>query len=250
MTSLRHHGIEHLSPSSINLFAAAPAVFIMEKVLKRRGSVGPAAHRGTAVEAGIVHGLLTDAPLAECQREAVGKFGALTALQTGDKVDKEGAAIPLMVDIGLKELKPYGRPTSTQGKVVHQVEGLAVPILGYYDLWYQPTRCVIDIKTTHALPSRVSTTHARQVALYQKALGDGAEARIAYVTPKKSATYVVENIEEHLKALERIAFAIQRFLSISADPHELAGLIVPDVESFYVTGDPAMRQAAYDIWGV
>jgi hypothetical protein len=42
---------------------------------------------------------------------------------------------------------------------------------------------------------------------------------------------------------------IQRFLSISEDPQELASIVVPDLESFYFN-DPAMRQAAYEVWKI
>jgi len=50
-------------------------------------------------------------------------------------------------------------------------------------------------------------------------------------------------------ALGKIALTIQRFLSLSRDPHELAGLVVPEVDSFYFA-DPAARKAAFDVWGL
>jgi hypothetical protein len=72
---------------------------------------------------------------------------------------------------------------------------------------------------------------------------------LAYVSTKKSAVYELENIPEHLKALSQIGLAIQKFLSISDDPQELASLIMPDVDSFYFS-DPITRQAAFEVWGV
>jgi hypothetical protein len=48
------HGLPHLSPSSINMFTASPARFVM-KLLKVGGEVGAAAHRGTAVERSEEH---------------------------------------------------------------------------------------------------------------------------------------------------------------------------------------------------
>jgi hypothetical protein len=70
---------------------------------------------------------------------------------------------------------------------------------------------------------------------------------LAYVSTKKSAVYRLENVEEHVAALGRIGLAIQKFLSISDDPMELAALVVPDVDSFYFN-DPFARQAVFDIW--
>ena len=154
-----------------------------------------------------------------------------------------------MVEQGLSELWPYGKPSSTQGKIEYHVEGLAVPLIGFFDLEWENHGVLVDLKTTHALPSKISTNHARQVALYVAARGDNLDARITYVTSKKVATYQLENKREHVKALERVALTIQRFLSQSDDPKELAQLVVPDVDSFYFN-DPATRQAAFEIWGM
>ena len=40
---------ERHSPSSLNLFAASPAMFVMERVLGIRQPVGVPAHRGTGL---------------------------------------------------------------------------------------------------------------------------------------------------------------------------------------------------------
>jgi len=146
-------------------------------------------------------------------------------------------------------LSAYGKPTSTQGAIKYEVEGLAVPLIGFYDMEWENHGILIDLKTTHALPSKISTNHARQVALYCAARGDNLDARITYVTSKKSATYQLENKREHVKALETIALTIQRFLSISDDPKYLASLVVPDVDSFYFS-DPLARQNAFNVWGL
>jgi hypothetical protein len=85
--------------------------------------------------------------------------------------------------------------------------------------------------------------------LYRAARGDNLDARVSYITPKKSATYSLENPREHLEALRLIGLTIQRFLSLSDDPKVLASYVVPEVDSFYF-GDPVSRKAAYDVWGL
>jgi hypothetical protein len=152
-----------------------------------------------------------------------------------------------MVQTAYDALSKYGQPTSTQGKVEWRPEGLAVPIIGFYDLAYETNGIVIDLKTSHTIPSAIKINHARQVALYATCLGDNIDAQIAYVSPKKSAIYHLENTRAHLEALAKAAMTIQRFLSVSNDPMELVSLTVPDLESFYWT-DPDTRQAAWDIW--
>lgn len=244
------HGITHLSPSTCNTFTASPAAFVLQKCLKKTSPVGPAAHRGTAVEDGITHGLLNPgSTLAECTKVALDKFNTLCAFLSGDKVDKERNGIPGMVEMGLAELKPYGAPSSTQGSISHNFEGLAVPMIGYYDFEWEQHGRLTDLKTSHALTSKIKQNHARQVALYRAARGDNLEAMVTYITSKKRATYALENAREHVAALGKIGLTIQKFLSLSEDPMELASLVVPDVESFYFD-DPATRQTVFEIWGI
>ena len=211
--------------------------------------MGAAAHRGTATEKGVVHGLVTGANDEECIGIAKDEFWRLTALSGDPARDKEEAAVPEMVKIGLKELRGYGPPTSTQGAIEYRFDSIAVPFIGFYDVEWSNHNILVDLKTTHALPSKISTNHARQVALYAAARGNAIDPRVTYVTPKKSATYRVDNVSEHVASLERIGLAIQRFLSISEDPHELAKYVMPDVDSFYFK-DPMSRQAVFEIWGV
>lgn len=222
---------------------------MLDKCLKRKNQVGAAAHRGTAVEKGVVHGLVTGATDEECVRIAEDEFWRLCALSSDPARDKEEAAVPEMVKIGLKELRGYGTPTSTQGKIEYRFESIAVPFIGFYDIEWSNHNILVDLKTTHALPSKISTNHARQVALYAAARGSAIDPRVTYVTPKKSATYRVEHVQEHVAALEKIGLAIQRFLSVSNDPMELAQMVVPDVESFYFK-DAMVRQAVWEVWGL
>jgi len=42
-----------------------------------------------------------------------------------------------------------------------------------------------------------------------------------------------DDIDRHLEALRQIAIRLGRFLALSGDAHELAGLLVPDYDRFY-----------------
>jgi hypothetical protein len=243
------HGIEHLSPSTISTFTAAPAMFVLEKLLKRRQPVGCAAYRGTAVEAGIALGLTNpEATLEDCIAEATNTFDKLAVFSPDPRKDKERAGLAGMVEQGLTELRPYGVPSSLQGKVSLDVEGLAVPIIGFYDFEFAQHGVLIDLKTTHALPSEIKRNHAKQVSLYTACRGNH-EGRITYATGKKVATYRCDNPQEHVAALIKGALTMQRFLSVSDDPMELAGIVLPDLDSFFWS-DPGTRQCAFEIWGV
>ncbi|KPK59058.1 MAG: hypothetical protein AMJ59_12860, partial [Gammaproteobacteria bacterium SG8_31] len=95
------HDLQHLSPSACNLFVNSPAMFVLEKCMKKRSPVGAAAYRGTAVEAGIVEGLLNGSDDATCVKLAEAEFDKLTALSGDSRREKEAAAIGDMVKMGL-----------------------------------------------------------------------------------------------------------------------------------------------------
>jgi hypothetical protein len=241
--------MKHLSASTLNLFQNAPGLFILEKLMGRRQPVGCAAHRGNAAEHGIIHGLNDlSAPVADCQEAAVKEFDRLTALSGDPNREKERKAVPLIVAQGLTELRPYGTPSHYQHEVLWEHPDLPLPMRGFIDLMYEDTGVIIDLKTTLRIPSEISDGHARQVAGYGYAMSDNLDLRITYASDKRAVTYSLENAKQHVEAIVKIASALERFLSISDDPNELARYIAVDFSSFYWS-DPAARQAGFEVWG-
>jgi hypothetical protein len=239
---------ERHSPSSLNLFCASPAMYVLERILGHRQPVGAPAHRGTAVEAGVADGLIhPDKSEKECIEIAKEKYAQLMALSGDPRRDSYAKDIPGMVTRALEELRPYGIPDKLQGKVEWNPEGVSVPIMGFFDFAWSDHGIIVDLKTTAAMPSKIKTGHARQVALY--AMSDNYDARLTYITPAKRATYRLENIREHREALRRIAMAVERFLALSDDPAFFVGITAPDTESFY-WADPNARQKAFEVWSV
>ena len=87
-----YHGIGHLSASQLNLFRASPALWVVEYLLRVRGSVGVAAHCGTSVEAGVAAGLLDPSmPAEDCTAIATKRYRELTMLSGDPKREDKGA---------------------------------------------------------------------------------------------------------------------------------------------------------------
>jgi hypothetical protein len=240
--------IERHSPSSLNLFCASPSMYVLERIIGRRQPVGSPAHRGTAVEDGVTVGLLNpDASLDACTDTAFKSYDKITALSGDKRREEYRATIPDMVKSALEELRPYGIPTHCQQFVEWRPEGLRCPIVGYLDYRWEQHGILDDLKTTEKLPSAIKIPHARQVALYATMTGDNVDARLTYVTPKKRATYQLENVRDHLNALHQIALRCEAFLALSDDPEFFTKITAPDFESFY-WGGPA-RQIGFETWG-
>lgn len=222
-------------------------MFVLEKVLGKRQPVGAPAHRGTAVEEGVTLGLLNpDASITSCIEAALKKYDTITALNSDKRREEYRATIGEMVMLGLDELRPYGVPSATQGFIEWKPEGLAYPIVGYFDFHWEEHNITVDLKTTEKLPSAVKVPHARQVALY--VTSNNADARACYVTPKKKTTYRIDNIDAHRQALHQIALRCEAFLALSDDPKFFTRITAPDFESFYWSGPPA-RQIGFETWG-
>jgi hypothetical protein len=255
--SFTRYGIEHLSASSLNLWATEPAVWAMERLMGHRSPPSAQMARGKAVEHGVHAGLLDPArPIDECAAQAVKAFDRDMALVPDDRRDSERESIPGYVGCGLGELRQYGIPTAYQDRVELRLDDVPVPVVGFIDWRFDDHGLIVDLKTSERLPSAISLSHARQGAVYARAHGNYG-MRFAYVKPaagKKDGRAVIVyeldriEIDRQLAALRQIALRLERFLALSNDPAELCGLIVPDYERFHWT-NPITRARGAEIYG-
>lgn len=251
MNGFEKHGLDHLSPSSINTWMNAPSLWVLEKLLKHRGMMGAAGHRGTATEAGVSAGLFDHAlSVEDCVAVALPVFNRLTALSGDPKCEAERSVIPGMVKQGLA-LRSHGAPhrpnSSDQHKVEIRLEGVPVPVIGFLDWLYDEE--ILDLKTTLRVPSSMSETHLRQASVYKTAHMD-KRVRFFYASDKKAEKHTLtrEQYDIAMRQLTGAAMRLERFLALSADPHELAAIVPHTSESFYFN-DPGTKAKALEIYG-
>lgn len=185
------HGITHTSPSSLNLFAAAPDVFVAEKLFGVRGRMGAPAFRGIVIEKAVVNIIAGGMSEADALDLAQAEFNREMLFSGADKIQDEREMIVPCVAQALAELKQYGEPEfqspDKQDKIelVCNGDGWKLPVIGFTDLPFPKHGLIVDLKTTSRAPSAMSDPHRRQAAIYRKASGNMA-VRFLYVTPKKS----------------------------------------------------------------
>jgi hypothetical protein len=255
--ALERHGFTHLSPSSLNTWINAPSLFVLEKLLGHRGGMGCAAHRGSATETGVSAGLFDHSlSVDDCVAVALPHYDKLTALSGDPKREDERKVIPGMVAQGLA-LRSHGRPimpngesrygSGVQHKVEIRLEGVGVPVIGYLDWLYADE--ILDLKTTLRVPSAMSETHVRQASVYKTAHYD-KRVRFFYVSDKKGEKHTLtrEQYDQAMREMTCAAQRLERFLSLSDDPHELAAIVPHSSESFYFN-DPATKAAAIQAYG-
>jgi hypothetical protein len=257
MNAFAQHGIEHLSASSLNLWAAQPALWIMERLLGRRTLPGITAARGKAVEHGVHLGLSNSRlTIEECVEGAEREFIRQTALSADPRREDERKKLAGWVRGALAELRQYGTPDGYQEKIEIRLDDVAVPLVGYIDWRFSGHGLIVDLKTTERFPLQIGDAHGRQGAVYASAHGNFG-MRFAYAKPAPGKTdprqvtvYEMsgDDIRRHLSALRAIALSLGRFLAVSTDARELAGLIVPDFDSFWWS-EPAARAAGQEVFG-
>lgn len=237
MDPFAKHGIKHLSPSSIKLYRDQPAAWVCRYLMRVRDEAGPAAWRGTAVEAGLDHWLLfganqeAETVYRQCVLVSQSKWDEMAQGVATDQALKEYGALGDFLKVGIAALKDFPPIISRQSKISIEIPGIEVPIIGATD--YDFGDYGVDLKTTNRMPSEARADHVLQMAVYMKA--KKKPFKLLYVTARKSAVYPVT--EDMAKgAYERVvgaAHSIRHLLAKSADAQDALDLFAPDFSSFY-----------------
>ena len=105
---------------------------------------------------------------------------------------------------------------------------------------------IIDLKTTHRLPSSPKPDHMRQVAIYAQARQ--APVSLLYVTPRKFSRMHVpaEVCQEAIADITRVARALRSILHASKSPQDAATFVAPDYSRFYWS--PETTTKGKEIW--
>lgn len=244
MTPFQRHGIGHLSPSSLALYRAAPALWVLRYLYGAQDAATAYAWRGKAVERAIdavVDGVSDDRAievgLQAFEEEAGGEITP--------EIDRERRAIPSMVRQAVPIFRELGTPVVRQRRIEVWIDGIEVPVIGYADYIFEQIQCVIDLKTTFAIPSAPRFDHSVQVVTYADALG--LRPGVLYISPKRSAGYGPDCIDAVAarRTLRLTAFAIRTMLAAAETKEEAAAFFVPVND--YRWSD-ATRSAAAGVW--
>ena len=237
------HGINHLSPSSINTYISDPPMWVARYLFKVKSPSGAAAVRGIA----------TDSALASKYKNGDFDYEALDAKFLTLCMESDISLNTKSAEKERKLLKSFGEVIDEnfnyedledyQERVEVKLEDLPVPIMGYIDFRFKNK--IVDLKTSSRMPSEPTDAQKRQMALYSMAYPN-SEVDLFFATHKDYKTFTLKNLEEYKKQLEKVAYTIQRFLSISDDKHELASLVYPNLDSWM--WGYKMKEEAKKIW--
>ena len=242
------HQIEHLSPSSINLFIEDPARWMLKYLFKAPQAQKPVFWRGTAVDdaigrmLGMHEGQKEPQDIEECKTIAMEQYFGLASYWQdkgydfdAKEVGDESAALTKYLDQALPFYQKLGQPTAYQKEISVMLDDCPVPIIGFIDLMYGEgdSAVVRDIKTTGRRPI-LRPSVARQLAVYAHA--ESATPKVDYVYVNKSSAEVisfdVEDWESHLGDVRRAVQAMTHLVSYSNDATQIARLVYPDYDKW------------------
>jgi hypothetical protein len=187
MNPLERYGIDHLSPSSLNLWRASPGLW-SARYLAGLKDDNAAMWRGHAVEAGLVR-MFRGGSIGEARSAALDLFEENATGESSEHVQIQRNLIIPMLDTAAAWEAP-AKLAATQLRVEHRFSGVPVPIIGFVD--FALTDGIdVELKTTKARPSKPRADHVRQVALYRAARK--RRGGILYVTDKRAAFYEIED---------------------------------------------------------
>jgi PD-(D/E)XK nuclease superfamily protein len=243
MTPFERHGIRHLSPSSLALYRAAPALWVLRYLFRVHDDVTAYAWRGKAVETAVeavIDGASDEQAVAVAMQAFEKEAGGEIALE----IDKERRAIPGMVRQAAPIFRDLGAPLARQYRTETRIDGIEVPIIGYADFIYEPF--VIELKTTYRMPSKPEFDHCVQVVTYADVLK--LFPCLLYIGPNRHAVYGPDSIDAIAarRTLRLTAFAIRAMLAAAETKEAAAAFFVPGVHEY--RWSDTTRSAAAGVW--
>jgi len=273
MNPFHHHGVNHLSPSAVNMFTGSPSAWIAKALLGHKFSAGAAAWRGIAVEDALVAYAFYNATPEEAIDQAHEKFDKMmNGLAIDDAINKERERIPRYVlntidawielttnfPVGELQAPPLGQSQWEVGLPCRFGEHKddRVDVIGYLDFLFQndDTFHIVDLKTTAKIPSEMPDGHALQASFYKRALGKPCQVHFVYTSPKEENkpnafhinTLDDETYQRELKRMKDTITRMSNLLRLSDNPFVLADAIPHDESSFYWSGEPTLEQIVND----
>jgi len=241
------HGVEYLSPSSLNQFASNPAKWLTKVAGYRDYLYKPPFTYGNAIELGINEVIMEERTIPEAIDAAMEEFYRTrrTAEEKGLYYDvdacskKQSRCADVLTQI-IPQYQNLGTPIASQRWVEWRWDDFPIPIRGILDFEYED--CVRDLKTTSTRP-KGNTNYDRQLTFYALATGKMPIVDYVYTLAKSCEliSFDIQDVNKHVKDIKRIAMKMQRILSISSDIEEVCyqSCLEPDLSN----------NNWYDQWG-
>ena len=236
-------GIKHLSPSSLNKFVSDPVLYTLSYIYKIKEPSSAPATRGHVVEHALSKKF--SGQIVE-EKELISDY-TKRIIENNIDLDNEKAlsekenlyafyqqAINNISYKGLIKFQDFAEIRN---------DDLPIPIIGYIDFVFED--CIVDLKTTNKMPSKLSEAVKRQMACYSLVYPN-KKIFVEYVSSKKHRTFEITDIKKYQDQLFAIAIALQKFLGDCHSPWDVSSKLFPNLDNW--AWSEYLKTEATKIW--
>ena len=266
MSGLEKFGLDTVSPSTINEWISYRPRFVLRKIYGYKDlPTSCAMERGNQSEYAVKLILQDNVDTDEAIELALKNFDEACTPNMKD-YDYERLCIPSIVMGTVKEINwNFGEIVSFQEEIKGKLS--EYNYRGFTDFVLkdkQGNKCIVDLKTAKRKPSKLSSSHARQISLYSHALD--CEAQLLYIVPHKQTDRKTKQVsiksteaiwwditkedkQKYLDECEEVLRVMDMVLYNCNDKKEVAELCYPNIDDFY-WDSPQILKIRKEIWNV
>lgn len=245
-----------LSFSHLNEFAFYRERWALRRIFGYEFPTGASAIRGSSVESGL-HLILNGKSFKEASEKMVAEYDDNCSRITDPKIDEERKNLEPLLELGANELKERAFQwefIEFQKKVEVEIED--IPFIGYTDFYFEDKNTkedfFIDLKTTKFNPTQISTSHAMQQSIYNRATN--ARQMLWYLkTPTKTKPAEFTHLElsdytHHLNICKHIVKVMGNFLKSVNSKDDVKMALIPNPDN-WIWKEETVLNARKEIWG-
>ena len=246
-----------LSFSQLNEFAFYRERWALRRIFGYEFPLSASGVRGNAVESGL-NMILNGMDLKDAGEKIMFEFDENCKNINDPKTEEERLNLLPLLELGAKTFQENAfkwNLLSYQKKVEMEIEGL--PFVGYTDFHFEDKNTkeefFIDLKTSKNLPNQISTSHALQQSIYQKATN--AKQILWYLktpTKTKDAEFRAMSLDNYImpyRLCEHIVEVMGNYLaSVDGSYTKVKNSLIPNPDN-WIWKEPTVLQARKEVWG-
>lgn len=243
-----------LSFSHLNEFAFNRERWALRRIFGYEFPTSAAAIRGSVVETGL-NMIMGGAEYEVAKEKMMYDFDVNVSKINDPKTEEERDYLEPLLKIGLDSFHNQAlnwNLLNYQKKVELTIKD--IPFVGYTDFHFEDKTTkedfYVDLKTSKRKPFGISTSHAMQQAIYQRATN--ANQKLWYLITRKSGSdfyqLQLDNYQTPMKLCEHIVTVMGNYLAKLDSIDDVKDSLIPNPDD-WIWKDEAVLKARKEVWG-
>ena len=243
-----------LSFSHLNEFAFNRERWALRRIFGYEFPTSASAERGTAVETAL-NMIMTGSDYEVAKAKMISDFEVKVSTINDPKTDEEREYLEPLLKIGVDSFHKHAlnwNLLNYQKKVELTIKD--IPFVGYTDFHFEDKNTkedfYIDLKTSKRKPFGISTSHAMQQSIYQRATN--ANQKLWYLITRKSGSdfyqLQLDDYQAPMKMCEHIVSVMGNYLSKVDSLDDVKNSLIPNPDDWFWKDEHVLK-ARKEVWG-